>query len=285
MDGMEFQQLVKTFQSVETLPQIPESAFRLVQVCDDPDSSLHDAEHVIASDPGLTAMILRAASTARYVGLGRPVTTVATAIMRIGLKSLKSLAMTHAFRTLLDQGKRSDWYDPRRLAGHSVFVAVTMQHLFDEAYGHSHYDLEEVFAFGLLHDLGICLLAEVAPEQFDSIWVEAEKRGDSFEDAFQARFHEPVATLSWAAAAAWQLPDIFVEFLHAITNRDEPSDLGLAVESLAKSEELATSIRFCFEPWMEGSGQVATDSAVIDALVGAFNENWQGPAPFLHQAA
>ncbi|MBC8063418.1 MAG: HDOD domain-containing protein, partial [Chlorobia bacterium] len=244
MDGIEFHQLVRTFQNVEALPQLPDSAIRLVQACDDDDATIHDAEVVVASDPGLTAMVIRTASTARFMSMGGPATTVSASVMRLGLRALKSLAMTHAFRTLLNQRHESDCYEAARFAKHSVFTGIATQYLFDREYGSRGHDLEEVFTFGLLHDLGTCLFANVAPGLFDECWQRAERNSTTFDAAFHSTYNEPLATLGWAAASAWNLPEIFVEFLHTRSQRDEPSDLQAVEDIVATAEVFAPTFGY-----------------------------------------
>jgi len=280
MDGLEFDQLVKTFRTVEALPQLPESSFRLVQTCEDPDANLHDAEMVIASDPGLLTVVLRAASAARFASMGGPATTVNAAVMRLGMSSLKALAMTHAVRSLIDQRHECDWYDSRRFAAHSVFVAVAMQHLFEREFGGTKADLEEIFTFGLLHDLGICLLAHIAPDLYDHLWRKAESKNAPFEDVFFERFHEHISTLAWAAATAWRLPDIFVEFLHQESISHEPSDLAMVIETLEMAESLTISLGMGIEPWITTEASVELEAEEIESIKGAFSQNWQGKVPF-----
>lgn len=272
MDGIEFNNLVRTFQNIEALPQLPDSAIRLVQVCEDEDATIHEAEFVVASDPGLTAMVIRAASTARFASIGSSATTVNAAVMRLGLRALKALALAHAFRTLLNQRHESDCYDAIRLAKHSVFTAISSQYLFDREFGSHGHDLEEVFTFGLLHDLGSCLFANVAPGLFDQCWRDAEQRGITFESAFFSVYEEPLATLGWAAASAWNLPEIFVEFLHTRAQRAEPSDLQAVDDIVAISEDFAPSFGYSFEPWLEPSPIVGLEPAEQQALKQAVDE-------------
>jgi HD-like signal output (HDOD) protein len=272
MDGIEFNQLVRTFQNVETLPQLPDSAIRLVQACDDDEATIHDAELVVASDPGLTTMVIRTASTVRFASFGGPATTVNGAVMRLGLRALKALAMAHAFRTLLNQRHESDYYDATRLAKHCVFTAISTQYLFDREYGAHGHDLEEVFTFGLLHDLGTCLFAGIAPGLFDQCWLQAEQNQSTLEAAFLSIYEEPMATLGWAAASAWGLPDIFVEFLHTRAQRAEPSDLQAVDDIVEISEDFAPSFDYAFEPWLEASPIVGLEVAEQKALKAAVDE-------------
>jgi HD-like signal output (HDOD) protein len=272
MDGIEFNQLVRTFQSVEALPQLPDSAIRLVQVCEDEEATLHDAEQIVAGDPGLITMVIKAASTARFASTGSPATTVNTAVMRLGVRALKALAMTHAFRSLLNQRHESDYYDAHRLAKHCVFVAITTQFLFDREYGNHGHDLEEVFTFGLLHDLGTCLFANVAPGLFDECWRRAERSQSTFDQAFEAIYDEPLATLGWAAATAWGLPDIFIEYLHARTKKDEPSDLQTVDDLVSVAEDFSPSFGYGFENWREALPIVGLDKEEQTELKRAADE-------------
>ncbi len=272
MEGCEFQKLVQTFQTIEALPQLPDSAIRLVQTCEDEDATIHDAELVVGGDIGLTTMVIRAASTTRFASIGGPSTTVNGAVMRLGLRALKAIAITHAFKTLLSSRHESDCYDAPAFAKHSVFAAIATQYLFDREYGSRGHDLEEVFTFGLLHDLGSCLFATVAPSLFDDCWRKAERSRTTLEQAFEESYSEPLSTLGWAAATAWNLPDIFVEFLHARTKRDDPSDLQAVDDMVMTAEAFAPSFGYAFEPWLEANPIVGLEQAEMDGLKQAVDD-------------
>ncbi|MBN9500611.1 MAG: hypothetical protein BGO01_02820 [Armatimonadetes bacterium 55-13] len=272
MDGIEFQQLVKTFQNVETLPQLPETSIRLIQACEDDNATLQTAEHIVASDPGLAATIIRAASTARFLTAGGPATSVSSAVMRLGLRVLKALAMTYTFRSLMNRRHSSEHYDPKAFAQHSVFVAIATQFMYDRQFGHSGHDLEEVFAFGLLHDLGICLLANVAPEIYDEIWQRADNMKIGFDKSFEIKFQEPLTTLAWAAAAAWNLPDIFTEFLHSLTGKADPNDLEPVAEIVRQASDLSAQLGYGIEPWVETKCESDLNEAELKALKQAVDD-------------
>lgn len=272
MDGLEFQQLVKTFQTLEALPQLPESSIRLVQTCEAEGATLQDAEKIVASDPGLATTVIRAASTARFFGMGGPTTSVSSAVMRLGLRALKALAMTYTFRALLDRRNGSDHYDPHPFSRHSVFVGIGTQYIYDRECGHLGHDLEEVFAFGLLHDLGACLLANVAPEIFDELWVQAQNAKMSFEERFLQKFKEPLVTVAWAASTAWDLPELFTEFLHSLTGRAEPSDLDQVCDLVSKVSQLSEGLGYGFEPWRQSANPLSLDEAETNALKKAVDD-------------
>ncbi len=285
MQGIEFHELVRTFQTTEALPQLPDSAIRLVQVCDNEEATLQEAEVVVVSDPGLTAMVIRSASSVRYLSAGGPPTTVSSAVMRLGLRALKALAMTYAFRMLIGQRHDSDCYDAKRLARHSVFTAIATQYLFDREYGNREHDLEEVFTFGLLHDLGVCLFATVAPDLFDECWRRAERTQSTFEATFEAIYSEPLATLGWAGASAWNLPDIFVEFLHTRTHQGEPSDLQQVDSVVQMAEDFAPSFGYAFEPWIEAHPLVGLSESEQEALKEAADQYCLHAFGACHRAA
>jgi len=272
MDGIEFQNLVKTFQTIEALPQLPESSIRLVQTCESDGATLLDAEKIVASDPGLATTVIRAASTARFFGMGGPTTSVSSAVMRLGLRALKALAMTYTFRALLDRRNGSEHYDPHPFSRHSVFVGIATQYVYDQECGHLGHDLEEVFAFGLLHDLGACLLANVAPEIFDELWVQAKNAKIPFAQRFQTKFKEPLVTVAWAASTAWDLPELFTEFLHSLTGRAEASDLDQVCDIVTNVSLLSETLGYGFEPWMESKNTLSLEESEIAAIKKAVDD-------------
>jgi len=135
-------------------PSLPESTLRLRQVLADPNCNIKSAAKLIATNPGLSAFIMKTAGSVRFL-TRRPPKDIETAVKRIGLHGCSQLATTFAVR--------------------SLFKATTpeLKHLMQQAYRNatrvsviSHYLALQIRGFrpnkamlgGLLQDIALPLV-------------------------------------------------------------------------------------------------------------------------------
>jgi HD-like signal output (HDOD) protein len=241
-------ELVEIFRSADALPPLPDSATRVITLIDNDDSSTRQIQSAVSSDPALTANLIRAASTAAYLSLGGPVTSVEAAVQRLGLSSVRLLIMGYALQSLMHKRTASEFFEPSSFALHSTFSGVALQWWVGNDPDHPArrvWSLSEVFVGGLLHDLPICLLAHVTPEFFDQIWHEAGRHGRSFAQAFQVVTGAPINELAVAVGTAWNLSESSVQCMVAASGvHGQP----FLVETLRQIEWLSEEAGFGLEP-------------------------------------
>jgi HD-like signal output (HDOD) protein len=245
--------LTDLFRRAEALPPLPETAIRLVELIDNRDPSVHELENVLASDPSLAANIIRAASKSAYASYGSNVTTLTGAVLRLGLRNVRTLALTFAVHSLCRHGTRSTYFEPVRFARHSVFVGAMGEHLYVHAACADRprgvWTPQEMFAAGLLHDLSKGLLANVAPEIYDAIWQRAHHERTTYDDAFINVFQEPLALLGCAAVVAWRLPDMFARSMAFIAEAPDEPEYAVCRECILYADALAPLADCAMETW------------------------------------
>ncbi len=137
----------------------PELYLRIDELVTSPGASADDIAGVIAQDPALTARLLRIANSPLY-GLTTPVETIGRAIAVIGnwelLDLVLSTSIVSAFASL-----RTGRFDLPAFWRHSVYTATTARLL--ARCGHVQH--ERLFVAGLLHDIGLLILAQRFPER------------------------------------------------------------------------------------------------------------------------
>lgn len=89
------------------LPVFPAVAMRIVDLLESPDVVLEEAAALVSRDQVIASQILRTANSALYLGAA-PATTVAMAMMRLGLRESSQIAMTAACRSLFDVEDRAE---------------------------------------------------------------------------------------------------------------------------------------------------------------------------------
>jgi HD-like signal output (HDOD) protein/CheY-like chemotaxis protein len=103
------QQLLKSEQvrelvgRVDRLPPAPKLYLRLTQEMEDPDSSTSSLAALVSQDPALAAKVLQLCNSAMFAG-GRQITDIKSAVTRLGLRALRSIALATEIFTRPGQG-------------------------------------------------------------------------------------------------------------------------------------------------------------------------------------
>lgn len=160
------QELDALLGSFRDLPTIPEVLARIWQLVDDPRSCASDLERVVTFEPPLAAKVLRLANSPYYGGRGR-VQDVRAAITTLGFDTLRNLAVCLSVATGLAARESSgSLLDRRELWRHSVACAVAARRLGREL---GLPEPEEVFTAGLLHDIGVFVIALGRPQAYSEV--------------------------------------------------------------------------------------------------------------------
>lgn len=105
-------------------PTALDVTLRIKRLADDPDSSMQDIAKVVAAEPVLSARLVRMANSAALNRSGRVIDNVGTAVQRVGLSTVRSVALAVAAEQLAgDQRSRTMKIIASGLWTHSVDVA------------------------------------------------------------------------------------------------------------------------------------------------------------------
>ena len=139
-------------QYIEKMPSLPTTVSKILQICNNPNTSPADLNKVISLDPVLMGKVMKLINSA-YYGLSQEITSLVRAIIMLGLNTVKNLALSTA--VLGSLGKKGN-FQALNLEGfwrHSLCVGVTAK-LIAKKRGVDPKKLEEYFVAGLLHDIG-----------------------------------------------------------------------------------------------------------------------------------
>ena len=89
----------KVLALVETMPPLPDTAMRAVELANDPDCRMPQFARLIEGDPAIATGILRVANSAFYAG-GMPAMKLQQAVVRLGVRPCQSLIVAIGMRTL-----------------------------------------------------------------------------------------------------------------------------------------------------------------------------------------
>lgn len=137
---------------IRSMPALPTTVAKVLEVCNNPKTSPVDLDRVISLDPVLMGRVLKLINSA-YYGLGNQITSLVRAIIMLGINTVKNLALSTA---ILDRFGGKGEFRALNMEGfwrHSLCVGVTAK-LIARRRGVDPKTLEEYFAAGLLHDIG-----------------------------------------------------------------------------------------------------------------------------------
>lgn len=200
---------------VRDLPALPDIAMTVMRTADDDKSSTADVARAISRDQALTSRVLRLANSS-YYGAIRTVATVSDAVVLLGFRTVRNLAMAASCQELL-AGELSGYHMGRGdLWRHSYCVALLAQSLSKRV----RYPVdEEAFVAGLLHDVGKVLLSVHMNSQFTLILNTASKQRIPFIDAEREVLGFDHAEVGARMLAKWNLP---VSLVHAVRHHHAP---------------------------------------------------------------
>ncbi|WP_455203759.1 HDOD domain-containing protein [Kaarinaea lacus] len=132
------------------IPTLPQVAIQIRNVVDE-EVEIRKVEMVIQTDPSIAAMLLKVANSALF-RTGNPVKTIEQAILKLGLKMVKSLVISYSMKDLF----QSDYpYINKRLQHLWVHSAEVASVSFVLARKLKTFDPEYALLLGLLHDIGM----------------------------------------------------------------------------------------------------------------------------------
>ncbi len=137
---------------IHKMPSLPTSVTKVVEICNDPNTSPADLNKVISIDPVLMGNVMKLINSA-YYGLSQQVTSLVRAIIMLGLNTVKNLSLSTAILGNLSNKQNFQAINMEGFWRHSLCVGVTAKLIAR----HMHIDtktLESYFIAGLLHDIG-----------------------------------------------------------------------------------------------------------------------------------
>lgn len=150
--SLEERNLILIKRYIAKIPALPVTVTKILEICNNPNTSPIDLNRVISVDPVLMGRVLKLINSA-YYGLSSQVTSLARAIIMLGINTVKNLALSTAVMESLSPRADSQALNMQGFWRHSLCVGVTSK-LIAKARKVDSKELEEYFIAGLLHDMG-----------------------------------------------------------------------------------------------------------------------------------
>lgn len=192
------------------IPSLPTVAGKVLQLMNDDFSSINQLERIISQDQSFSTRLLKIANSP-YYGRGKKVDSVSTAIILIGLNTMKNLVVA---ASLKDIHRKFGLFE-QRLWDHSLGVSIAASALAAET---GFMSSEEALVVGLIHDIGKTILNNSMPDSYSLIVERVYDEGISFLEAENDMLGFNHCNVGGLVARKWKLPknlEVVIEYHHS----------------------------------------------------------------------
>ena len=192
----------KIVERIEGLPTLPTIMAQMNRMMLDPKTTAKDMAQLIASDPAVTARILRIVNSAFY-GFPSRISTISHAIVILGFNTVKSIVLSSSiFETFGGKGRGDSGFIREDFWRHSLACGAAAKVIARQT---GETALEEFFIAGLLHDVGKVIEDHFLHDEFVAIRQDVEKRGILIREAEEARLGVNHAEIAGWVFKQWKL--------------------------------------------------------------------------------
>jgi len=222
-DTLADENLKQVVASLSTLPSPPKVYSDLLAALQQEAPSLQRIGEIIATDVSMTAKVLQLANSA-WFALNRSIDEPADAVLVLGTETIKTLVLSaHVFAQLeSDCNETSEFV--RSVCAHSVRVAHLARSI-ALLEGADRTTANFAFMAGMMHEVGLLVMAVDAPESTAKTLEHARSEGISLMDAERSLLPATHAQVGAYLLGLWGLPNPILE---AVAFIDDP---GLAAPS------------------------------------------------------
>lgn len=217
----------KILEEIKGVPTFPENIITLLDLCSSPDACIDDIVTRIKRDVAIVTDVIKMANSAGFITTRR-IEDIGMAVMKIGLKNLKSILIASNARKIMESRYsrfEEIWDHCNRVAVYSRLIA--------EKYKMAGV-AENAFLAGLLHDLGQVILLAVDMKGIKKIAEIVHDRNiittTVMEEISIGISHSEIGAL---VSEKWNFPDYLIQsirFHHSPQNvQDEYSDIVYTV--------------------------------------------------------
>lgn len=219
---------------VAVLPSVPRVYGQLCELLRSGSAGASDIAEVIGTDIAMAAKVLQLANSA-YFGRRCPTASVADAVAYLGTDTIRALLLYagafHAFQV----EPPIPGFDLDGLQHHCVVVARLAAAILKDGGGSG-----DAFTAGLLHDVGLLVLAAQARDELAGLLNEARERSRTLVEIEREKGQATHAEIGAHLLALWGLPHDVTE---AVAGHHEPSWLKLPFDAVAAVQAANTLVR------------------------------------------
>lgn len=169
---MEEHQIITLIKATELLPQIPEGFGKILNLLLDPVRySTEMCIDCISESPSMEKSIIKALnSSGRLI---KPIKTIQEAVVYLGLKKLRIVMVSYLSNLLVSDKTYTKAFNSKKYWKHCIGTAIAATMIVEKT-GLSNVD--KMFTYGLIHDIGVTVLKICLPGHLDQIF-DMQKKG------------------------------------------------------------------------------------------------------------
>lgn len=156
-----------------TLPSLPSLYLDIVQAAQSESTDARTIATIIRRDMSIAAKLLKLVNSS-FFGLGRRVSSIEHAVSLLGLVRIKALVLGEKVFKQFQPTKPIPGFNFESLWRHSLVVAEVAR-LISKAENQTGDRPDQAFTAGLLHDVGILLLAFNMPDRFATLLASCQQ--------------------------------------------------------------------------------------------------------------
>ena len=183
------------------LPEVPSLVFELNEIMANPLTSSGDIAQVVNKSPSLAALLLKLVNSAFY-GFRTRIGEITRAVTLIGSKEISNLAMGITIMTSFG-GIPKKIIDVAGFMEHSLACGIVSRQLAAQA---GLPQSEQLFASGLLHDIGRLILFKYAPQTAVDILADARRENHPLLKSELGRIRLTHMQMGRRLLRKWKLP-------------------------------------------------------------------------------
>lgn len=200
------------------LPSPQGSALAIMEACRSEDVSISDVATLVQTDPALTGRLLDRANSAAMGG--RAVVSVVDAVSRLGVQSVRQLALSFSLIDQYASGHCTE-FDYSGFWSHSLLMGVALKEVGSMARLGA---ADELFACGLLSRVGCLALATAYAVEYATVLGKGCE-GQVLLDLERQVLRTDHLEMSCMLLNQWGIPTVFVE---AVAYHEDPASAKLA---------------------------------------------------------
>ncbi len=235
--------------SISDLPSLPSTLVETLRLAGDIDTTVGELEEVVTRDQSLAARVLQVANSAFYGS--RNIATITRAVQLLGIVEIQKIAASMVLAPQFETSD-SDLLDGATLWRHSLACALWTEVV---ARTLKFSGIANLFTAGLMHDIGILVLARAAQPQLGQA-LQCVRDGTMTLAGAEKKFLDTHHARTGATVCAkWMLPPILTKLIAIHHSRKAFEDPHARVLVLA--EHLAASAGMGEFPWSPPSSAPA----------------------------
>lgn len=265
----------RVFRQIGDVSSLPTCALKIMELARDSSAEADDLIEVIRSDPAMAMRIMRIVNSS-YVGVRQSVGDLKQAVMLLGFREIRNLAMSAYVAPLFRETNGYGDYTRTGLWDHMVGTGIVAQEIAKVC---GKVDPQEAYLAGLLHDIGLVMIDQYLHRPFHLIIdaVTPEQPAYQVERDFIGFDH---AELGEYVAVQWKLPAHLTDAIghhhhpgqYEGPNRDMVYIVTLSDWLCDFKGRSALGVSTSTSPPVELFGEVGFDRDETTALIGKLDE-------------